>query len=88
MSRVRSSFLDPGSVATCLEEEVTALVGRTRYQRRSAVDGTPGFRNGHGKPRQWSLRKLTDCLVRRQMIPEVSAVTIGVLKLDRRLARK
>lgn len=31
-----------------------------------------------GQPfNQWSLRKLTDCLVRRGMIPEVSHVTIG-----------
>ena len=31
-----------------------------------------------GQPfNQWSLRKLTDCLVGRQMIPEVSHVTIG-----------
>jgi transposase len=35
-----------------------------------------------GQPfNQWSLRKLTDCLVNRQMIPKVSHVTIGkVLK--------
>ena len=31
-----------------------------------------------GQPfNQWSLRKLADCLVARQMIPEVSHVTIG-----------
>lgn len=31
-----------------------------------------------GQPfNQWSLRKLTDCLVRREMIPKVSHVTIG-----------
>ena len=38
-----------------LEEEVTELLGRTRYQRRSVVDGSSGSRNGHGKPRRLSL---------------------------------
>lgn len=38
-----------------LEEEVTQLLGRTRYERRSGVDNTQGSRNGHGKPRRVSL---------------------------------
>ncbi len=38
-----------------LEEEVTELLGRTRYKRRSDVDANPGSRNGHGKPRRLSL---------------------------------
>ena len=38
-----------------LEEEVTELLGRTRYERRSAVDSGPGSRNGHGKRRRLSL---------------------------------
>ena len=38
-----------------LEEEVTELLGRTRYQRRSVTDGGSGSRNGHGKPRRLSL---------------------------------
>ena len=41
------------------EEEVTALLGRTRYQRRSVADGGSGSRNGHGKPRRLSLRSGT-----------------------------
>ena len=49
----RSSIRD--LLQRVLEEEVTALLGRTRYQRRSAVDATPGSRNGYGKPRQVSL---------------------------------
>ena len=49
----RSSIQD--LLQRVLEEEVTALLGRTRYQRRSAVDGSPGSHNGHGKPRQVSL---------------------------------
>ena len=38
-----------------MEEEVTQLLGRTRYERRSGVDDNSGSRNGHGKPRQLSL---------------------------------
>ena len=49
----RSSIQD--LLQLVLEEEVTEFLGRTRYQRRSAVDATPGSRNGHGKPRRVSL---------------------------------
>ena len=49
----RSSIRD--LLQRVLEEEVTEFLGRTRYQRRSAVDGTPGSPNGHGKLRQVSL---------------------------------
>lgn len=35
-----------------LEAEVTELLGRDRYQRRAAVDGPAGYRNGYGKPRR------------------------------------
>ena len=49
----RSSIRD--LLQRVLEEEVTEFLGRTRYQRRSAVDATPGSRNGYGKPRQVSL---------------------------------
>ena len=38
-----------------LEEEVTEALGRTRYARRSAVDGPPGSRNGYGPPRRLAL---------------------------------
>ena len=31
------------------------MLGRTRYARRSAVDGPPGSRNGYGKPRRLAL---------------------------------
>ena len=49
----RSSIRD--LLQRVLEEEVTEFLGRTRYQRRSAVDATAGSRNGYGKPRQVSL---------------------------------
>ena len=38
-----------------LEEEVTEVLGRLRYARRSAVDGAPGSRNGYSKPRRLAL---------------------------------
>ena len=44
-----------------LEEEVTELVGRAKSERRASVNGTPVYRNGHGKPRKLSLSvQLTD----------------------------
>jgi putative transposase len=42
-----------------LEEEVTALLGRRRSERRAAVDGTSGYRNSYGKPRWLALRSET-----------------------------
>lgn len=34
-----------------LEQEVTELLGRAKSERKAAVDGPEGYRNGHGKPR-------------------------------------
>jgi putative transposase len=42
-------------VQRLLEEEVTEAVGRLKSQRRAAVDGSEGYRNGYGKPRQLAL---------------------------------
>ena len=39
-----------------LEEEVTELLGRHRSERRDAVDGSPGYRNGYGKERRLTLQ--------------------------------
>ena len=44
-----------GFVQSVLEEEVTELLGRGRSERRAAVDGQAGYRNGHGKPRRLTL---------------------------------
>ena len=38
-----------------LEEEVDAMLGRRRYERREGVDAAVGYRNGYGKPRRLSL---------------------------------
>lgn len=37
-----------------LDEELTAFLGRGRSERRAAIDAT-GYRNGHGKSRQFGL---------------------------------
>jgi transposase-like protein len=42
-------------VQMLLEEEVTALVGRSKSERRAQVDAPVGYRNGHGKPRPLAL---------------------------------
>jgi len=41
-------------VQALLEEEVTELLGRTKSERRAAVDPAGGYRNGHGQPRELS----------------------------------
>jgi len=38
-----------------LEAEVDELLGRRKSARRKAVDGAPGSRSGHGKPRRLTL---------------------------------
>lgn len=42
-----------------LEEEVTELLGRARSKRRGLVDGSAGYRNGHGKERHLTLQSGT-----------------------------
>ena len=42
-------------IQALLEEEVTELLGRTKSARREAVDASPGYRNGYGKPRRLTL---------------------------------
>ncbi len=37
-----------------LEEEATAFLGRSWYERRPEVDSPGGYRNGYGKPRRLS----------------------------------
>jgi len=38
-----------------LEAEVDELLGRRKSARRKPVDGVPGYRSGHGKPRRLTL---------------------------------
>jgi putative transposase len=42
-------------IQSLLEEEVAALVGRAKSQRREAVDAPAVYRNGYGKPRKLAL---------------------------------
>jgi transposase-like protein len=42
-------------IQNMLEEEVNELLGRMRSQRKAVVDGSPGYRNGYGKPRKLSM---------------------------------
>jgi putative transposase len=42
-------------VQSLLEEEVTALVGRRKSERREAVDAPAVYRNGHGKARKLAM---------------------------------
>lgn len=44
-----------GFIQELLEEEVTALLGRGRWQRLRGVDEVPGHRNGYGRLRKLSL---------------------------------
>jgi transposase-like protein len=42
-----------------LEQEVTELLGRDHHERRVAVDGAGGYRNGYGKARRLSMQSGT-----------------------------
>src|SRR5713226_8513973 len=51
-------------IQTLLEEEVTELLGRGKSARKEAVDASPGYRNGYGKPRLLTLTNGTVTLRR------------------------
>src|SRR5262249_21281840 len=54
-------------IQALLEEEVTALLGRTKSARRDAVDPAPGTRNGSGKPRRLTLTSGTITVRQRRV---------------------
>src|SRR6201988_5569052 len=58
-------------IQTLLEEEVMELLGRTKSARREAVDATPGYRNGYGKPRRLTLTNGT-ITVRRPRVRDLN----------------
>src|SRR6476661_1266676 len=58
-------------IQALLEEEVTELLGRTKSARREAVDTTPGYRNGYGKPRRPTLTNGT-ITVRRPRVRDLN----------------
>lgn len=47
-----------------LEEEVEALLGRKKHERKPEIDAPPGYRNGYGKERKLSLTSGTVTLRR------------------------
>jgi transposase-like protein len=61
-------------IQALLEEEVTELLGRTKSARRNAVDATPGYRNGYGKPRRLTLTNGT-ITVRRPRVRDLNERT-------------
>ena len=54
-------------VQQLLEEEVTALLGRGRSERRAAVDAPAGYRNGLGTPRRLAMQSGTITLRRPRL---------------------
>ena len=58
-------------IQALLEEEVTELLGRTKSVRKEAVDATPGYRNGYGKPRRLTLTSGT-ITVRRPRVRDLN----------------
>lgn len=44
-----------GYIQDMLEEEVEAFMGRKKSERVKPVDGIPGYWNGHGKPKKFTL---------------------------------
>ena len=44
-----------GFLQRLLEDEVTELLGRVKYERREAIDGVQAYRNGYVKPRSLTL---------------------------------
>ena len=49
-------------IQAVLDEELTAMLGRDRSQRRPAVDAPRAYRNGHGKPRHDMAAMTKGCL--------------------------
>ena len=46
-------------VQTLLEEEVTELLGRSKWERREGLEEAQGYRNGYGKRRRLTMRSGT-----------------------------
>ena len=54
-------------VQTLLEEEVTELLGRAKWERRVGLEEAAGYRNGYGKPRRLTMRSGTITVRRPQV---------------------
>src|SRR5512134_4065041 len=75
-------------IQALLEEEVTELLGCTKSARREAIDATPGYRNGYGKPRRLTLTSGT-ITVRRPRIRDLNERFVSrVLPLFKRQTKE
>jgi putative transposase len=75
-------------IQALLEEEVTELLGRTKSARREAIDATPGYRNGYGKPRRLTLTSGT-ITVRRPRVRDLNERFVSrVLPLFKRQTKE
>jgi putative transposase len=75
-------------IQALLEEEVTELLGRTKSARREAVDASPGYRNGYGKPRRLTLTSGT-ITVRRPRVRDLDERFVSrVLPLFKRQTKE
>ena len=83
-------------IQSLLEEEIAELLGREKWERRKAVDGSPAYRNGYGKERRLTLGCGTVTLRRprvrgleerfeSRVLPLFARRTKGVSKLIPRL---
>jgi transposase-like protein len=59
-----------GWIQDLMKEEITELLGRRKSERRAAVDGAVGYRNGYGKPRRISMMAGT-IVVRRPRVRDL-----------------
>jgi putative transposase len=75
-------------IQALLEEEVTALLGRPRSTRRATVDAPPGLRNGHGKPRRFTLTAGTITVRRPRVRGLADRFVSRVLPLFKRRTRE
>lgn len=75
-------------VQALLEEEVTALVGRRKSERRTVVDAPPIYRNGHGKPRRLAMMGGTVTVQRPRVRGMEERFESQILPLFRRRTRE
>lgn len=75
-------------IQALLEEEVTALVGRRKSERRTVVDAPPIYRNGHGKPRSLAMMGGTVTLQRPRVRGLEERFESQILPLFRRRTRE
>lgn len=71
-------------IQSLLEEEVSALLGRARSERRAAVDAPAGYRNGYGKERRLSMQGGTITLRRPRVRGAQRRVESKILPLFQR----